>query len=348
MDEATDQPFYRDALDLPDGQSATRRLTLGMPAEAILITEDRTLVDYLMQPMADYFNRALRERYAVWRSTGPVAATRAGPAPQTHRRRTSAPKPRVDRIKTPSIRITLGPFCATASLSHFSDRGRDGRRELTEPVRIGAEIRERIKPAEVFDKAWRDKRTGAEQAGFVGLAVDLHFERRVGEADRGHREHIRKTRREVDINRADRQIPWIQRQHDHAICRSVEAQRNETEAELNKSAKSSIQAMWPIGVSAGASAPSPKLAACPIPVDKASAMAAEKMRVMQKTLIGGFRTGVQKNLVKLSAELCLASASRTNEKEACAIRPACLQRGSGLGSSCGPAQASALGWASAR
>jgi hypothetical protein len=62
MDEATDQPFYRVALDLPDGQSATRRLTPGMPAEAILITEDRTLVDYLMQPMADYFNRALRER----------------------------------------------------------------------------------------------------------------------------------------------------------------------------------------------------------------------------------------------------------------------------------------------
>ena len=44
MDKATDQPFYRDALDLPDGQSATRRLTLGMPAEAVLITEDRTLV----------------------------------------------------------------------------------------------------------------------------------------------------------------------------------------------------------------------------------------------------------------------------------------------------------------
>lgn len=62
MDEATDQPFYRDALDLPDGQSATRRLTPGMPAEDVLITEDRTLVDYLMQPMADYFNRALRER----------------------------------------------------------------------------------------------------------------------------------------------------------------------------------------------------------------------------------------------------------------------------------------------
>jgi hypothetical protein len=46
--------------------------------------------------------------------------------------------------------------------------------------------------------------------------------------------------------------------------------------------------MWPIGVSAGASAPSSKLAVRPIPVDKASAMAAEKMRIMQKTLIGGF------------------------------------------------------------
>lgn len=64
-DEATGVPFYRVDLIISDGERerlGTRDLTPGMPVEAFLITEDRTVVDYLAQPFTDYFNRALRER----------------------------------------------------------------------------------------------------------------------------------------------------------------------------------------------------------------------------------------------------------------------------------------------
>jgi HlyD family secretion protein len=37
------------------------RLVPGMPVESFIRTTDRTLVEYLVKPVADYFSRAFRE-----------------------------------------------------------------------------------------------------------------------------------------------------------------------------------------------------------------------------------------------------------------------------------------------
>lgn len=64
-DERTGHSYYRadialdaDVLAELDG----RRLVPGMPVEAFIATHDRSPLGYLVKPMADYFNRAFRER----------------------------------------------------------------------------------------------------------------------------------------------------------------------------------------------------------------------------------------------------------------------------------------------
>lgn len=64
-DSATRQSFYRAEIQLnpdelgrlQDGQ----RLVPGMPVDAFMATRDRRPVDYLIQPIADYFTKAFRE-----------------------------------------------------------------------------------------------------------------------------------------------------------------------------------------------------------------------------------------------------------------------------------------------
>jgi HlyD family secretion protein len=64
-DERTGQSFYRADIALDETVLAElegRRLVPGMPVEAFIATGDRTALGYFVKPMADYFNRAFRER----------------------------------------------------------------------------------------------------------------------------------------------------------------------------------------------------------------------------------------------------------------------------------------------
>jgi HlyD family secretion protein len=64
-DENTGQSFYRADIALDSTVLAElegRRLVPGMPVEAFIATDMRTPLGYLVKPMADYFNRAFRER----------------------------------------------------------------------------------------------------------------------------------------------------------------------------------------------------------------------------------------------------------------------------------------------
>ena len=58
-------PFYRARVQLEEGELARLPagviLVPGMPVEAYIRTVDRTPLDYLVKPMADYFSRAFRE-----------------------------------------------------------------------------------------------------------------------------------------------------------------------------------------------------------------------------------------------------------------------------------------------
>jgi HlyD family type I secretion membrane fusion protein len=62
-DEATGQNFYRAELMPEEGQVERLGQTLvpGMPVEAYIHTGERTPLAYLTKPLADYFNRAMRE-----------------------------------------------------------------------------------------------------------------------------------------------------------------------------------------------------------------------------------------------------------------------------------------------
>ncbi|MEM1150904.1 MAG: HlyD family type I secretion periplasmic adaptor subunit [Pseudomonadota bacterium] len=64
-DEATQLSFYRAEIILEEGQQERlpegAALIPGMPVESFIRTEDRTPLAYLIKPLADYFNRALRE-----------------------------------------------------------------------------------------------------------------------------------------------------------------------------------------------------------------------------------------------------------------------------------------------
>jgi HlyD family secretion protein len=64
-DERTGQRYYRADVALDETVLAEldgKRLVPGMPVETFIATDDRTALGYLVKPMADYFNRAFRER----------------------------------------------------------------------------------------------------------------------------------------------------------------------------------------------------------------------------------------------------------------------------------------------
>lgn len=62
-DQRTDQPYYlaRIAVDPKARDEAKVSLYPGMPVEAMIVTGSRTLLGYLMKPLADSLNRSLRE-----------------------------------------------------------------------------------------------------------------------------------------------------------------------------------------------------------------------------------------------------------------------------------------------
>ncbi|NVO58044.1 HlyD family type I secretion periplasmic adaptor subunit [Rhodobacteraceae bacterium B1Z28] len=63
-DEQSGFTFYRAELAPDDGQVERlngQALLPGMPVEALIKTDERTPLSYLVKPMADYFNRAFRE-----------------------------------------------------------------------------------------------------------------------------------------------------------------------------------------------------------------------------------------------------------------------------------------------
>jgi HlyD family secretion protein len=64
-DERTGQSYYRADIALDEHVLAElegRRLVPGMPVEAFIATHDRSPLGYFVKPMADFFNRAFRER----------------------------------------------------------------------------------------------------------------------------------------------------------------------------------------------------------------------------------------------------------------------------------------------
>jgi HlyD family secretion protein len=64
-DSATGATFYRTTIILAEGEARRlpqgRTLIPGMPVQALMRTGDRTVLDYLVKPLADYFSAALRE-----------------------------------------------------------------------------------------------------------------------------------------------------------------------------------------------------------------------------------------------------------------------------------------------
>ncbi|TYB82011.1 HlyD family type I secretion periplasmic adaptor subunit [Maritimibacter fusiformis] len=64
-DDATGQRFYRARIEIAEGEADKLPegtvLIPGMPVEAYLRTGDRSPIAYLVKPLADYFNKALRE-----------------------------------------------------------------------------------------------------------------------------------------------------------------------------------------------------------------------------------------------------------------------------------------------
>ena len=65
QDQSTQASFYRAEVVLKDGELSKlpdgKPLIPGMPVESYIKTEDRTLLTYLVKPLADYFARAFRE-----------------------------------------------------------------------------------------------------------------------------------------------------------------------------------------------------------------------------------------------------------------------------------------------
>ncbi len=65
QNEASGQSFYRAEVQLNDGEidrlPADMTLIPGMPVEAFVRTADRSPMDYLIKPLADYFTKAFRE-----------------------------------------------------------------------------------------------------------------------------------------------------------------------------------------------------------------------------------------------------------------------------------------------
>lgn len=65
QDEVTGQSYYRAEIELADGEiaklPAKEVLIPGMPVDAYLRTQDRTPLEYLLQPLSEYFMKAFRE-----------------------------------------------------------------------------------------------------------------------------------------------------------------------------------------------------------------------------------------------------------------------------------------------
>ena len=65
LDEQTKRSFYRAEVMLREGELAKlkgQELVAGMPVEVFIQTGERTPLNYLLKPITDYFNRALREK----------------------------------------------------------------------------------------------------------------------------------------------------------------------------------------------------------------------------------------------------------------------------------------------
>lgn len=66
-DSATGTAFYRTKIVLAEGEMGRlpegTTLVPGMPVEAFIRTGDRTTLEYLVKPLADYFSAALREEW---------------------------------------------------------------------------------------------------------------------------------------------------------------------------------------------------------------------------------------------------------------------------------------------
>ncbi len=64
VDEATQQSYYRAEVLLKEGELLKlegQELVAGMPVEVFIQTGGRTPINYLLKPITDYFNRAIRE-----------------------------------------------------------------------------------------------------------------------------------------------------------------------------------------------------------------------------------------------------------------------------------------------
>lgn len=64
IDEATGMAYYTATVEIPDAEFAKLgdiRLTVGMPAEVFIQTGERTILNYILRPLTDQLNRALRE-----------------------------------------------------------------------------------------------------------------------------------------------------------------------------------------------------------------------------------------------------------------------------------------------
>lgn len=64
VDKETQRSFYRAEVVLGEGEVAKlegQQLVAGMPVEVFIQTGERTPIEYLVKPITDYFNRAMRE-----------------------------------------------------------------------------------------------------------------------------------------------------------------------------------------------------------------------------------------------------------------------------------------------
>ena len=64
VDEQTQQAYYTAELGLKEGEIAKldeQELLPGMPVEVYIQTSERTPFNYMVKPITDYFNRAMRE-----------------------------------------------------------------------------------------------------------------------------------------------------------------------------------------------------------------------------------------------------------------------------------------------
>jgi HlyD family secretion protein len=65
IDDVTKQPFYLARVEV-DREALTKigpqvELVPGMPAEVLIVTGERTMMQYLMEPFSDLFRRGFRE-----------------------------------------------------------------------------------------------------------------------------------------------------------------------------------------------------------------------------------------------------------------------------------------------